>query len=174
MIEAPFAKRIWVSERSVRPVASIRLFPVIRRICPTDPSMAACSAARSFVVPSPFTPKDVSSMTPGVLALLAPCESVAGPVFVLVLVSAFVLVFAFVFVPVLVLVDGLDTIVESAALAALAESALLVREPRADPESAMDDVLSPPPQAASASDPAPRTSVERSLRRILLGAAIAS
>uniref|UniRef100_UPI002027CA12 hypothetical protein n=1 Tax=Caballeronia sp. INML2 TaxID=2921748 RepID=UPI002027CA12 len=57
---------------------------VISRICPTDPSIAACSATRSFVIPSPFTPKDASSKTPFKLALLALCELLPEPVFGLV------------------------------------------------------------------------------------------
>ncbi|WP_243856489.1 hypothetical protein [Paraburkholderia sp. BL6665CI2N2] len=53
--------------------------PVISKICPMEPSIARWSATRSLVVPSPFTPNDVSRRTPWVLVgELAPAGELAA------------------------------------------------------------------------------------------------
>src|SRR6478609_5882989 len=74
LIDAPDAKRMWLFVRSVRPVVSMRTWPEISRIWPTEPSMAACSAARSLVLPSAFTPNDEAAMVPAVLSAAADVE----------------------------------------------------------------------------------------------------
>ncbi|MFM0053905.1 hypothetical protein, partial [Caballeronia grimmiae] len=97
-------------------------------------------------------PKDVSCSTPLVLVVAVPCE----PVFVLAAAVE------------LAVVAALAAVAELALVVLLAADAPQRRRWRLATASATLPSL-PPPQAVSASEPAPSTNAETILRRMVLG-----